>query len=142
MNDRMCEPRDVAIAGRLLRLYTPPSAQIVEAVGGRAKIVVDGGFLRGTDIVKAMALGADAVALGRLTAVALSAGGEQGLVRALDLLFEETHIAMGLMSKRSWAELQPGDVVPAPYAAAGPPDLFSGFPYLQSMDGNYGQLRW
>lgn len=115
---------------------------IVKAVGGRAKIVIDGGFLRGTDIVKAIALGADAVALGRLTAVALSAGGEQGLVRALDLLLEETHTVMGLMSKRNWAELQPEDVVAAPYAAAGPPDLFSGFPYLQSMDGNFGQMRW
>lgn len=116
--------------------------EIVKAVGGRAKIVIDGGFLRGTDIVKAIALGADAVALGRLTAVALSAGGEQGLVRALDLLLEETHTVMGLMSKRNWAELQPEDVVAAPYAAAGPPDLFSGFPYLQSMDGNFGQMRW
>eukprot|EP01043_Picozoa_sp_COSAG02_P025186 COSAG02_NODE_1406_length_12786_cov_5.493418_4_plen_445_part_00 len=116
--------------------------EIVKAVGGRAKVVIDGGFLRGTDIIKAMALGADAVALGRLTAVALSAGGEQGLVRALDLLLEETHTAMGLMSKRTWSELTPDDVVPAPYGAAGPPDLFSGFPYLQSMDGNFGQMRW
>lgn len=116
--------------------------EICKAVGGRAKIIIDGGFLRGTDIVKAMALGADAVAIGRLTAVALSAGGEQALVRALDLLLEETHITMGLMSKRSWKELRPEDVVPAPYAAGSPPDLFSGFPYLQSMDGNYGQMRW
>ena len=65
--------------------------EIAAAVAGRAKIVVDGGFTRGTDVVKAMALGADAVAMGRMVAVSLAAGGEEGLVRALDLILEETH---------------------------------------------------
>jgi isopentenyl diphosphate isomerase/L-lactate dehydrogenase-like FMN-dependent dehydrogenase len=64
-----------------------------------------------------MALDADAVALGRLTAYARSVGGEQELVRALDLLLEETHVAMGLIPTRTWTELTPDDVlvVPAPY---------------------------
>ena len=52
--------------------------EVVEAVAGRAEIIVDGGFLRGTDIVKAMALGANAVGIGRLQGLALAAGGEDG----------------------------------------------------------------
>ena len=73
--------------------------EIVEAVADRASVVVDGGFLRGTDVVKAMALGANLVALGRLTAMGLGAAGEEGLTRAIDLLAEEMHIAMCLMGK-------------------------------------------
>jgi hypothetical protein len=53
--------------------------EVVEAVGGRATVIVDGGFSRGTDIVKAIALGADAVAIGRLTGIALAAGGVPGV---------------------------------------------------------------
>ena len=50
--------------------------EVVDAVAGRAEIVVDGGFMRGTDVLKAIALGANAVGLGRLQAFALAAGGE------------------------------------------------------------------
>jgi isopentenyl diphosphate isomerase/L-lactate dehydrogenase-like FMN-dependent dehydrogenase len=51
-------------------------AEVVEATAGCAKIVIDGGFMRGTDIVKAMAMGAECVAIGWLVAIALAAGGE------------------------------------------------------------------
>jgi glycolate oxidase len=102
--------------------------EIVAAIAGRAAVIVDGGFLRGTDVVKAMALGADLVALGRLTAMGLGAAGEEGLVRAMDLLAEEMHLALGLMGKTSLAELSPGDLTPAP--AAGPSDVLSAFPLL------------
>ena len=54
--------------------------EVVEAVGGRAEIIVDGGFLRGTDIVKAMALGADAVGIGRLQGLALPPAARMALV--------------------------------------------------------------
>ena len=60
--------------------------EVVEAVAGRAEVIVDGGFLRGADIVKAMALGANAVGIGRLQGLALGAGGVGALVRALELL--------------------------------------------------------
>ena len=60
--------------------------EVVDAVRGRAKVVVDGGFMRGADIVKAMALGASAVGMGRLQGLALAAGGEAGMIRALELL--------------------------------------------------------
>ncbi|OGK77481.1 MAG: alpha-hydroxy-acid oxidizing enzyme, partial [Candidatus Rokubacteria bacterium GWA2_70_23] len=60
--------------------------EVVAAVGGRATIIVDGGFLRGTDIVKAVALGAAAVGIGRLACFGLAAAGQAGLVRVLELL--------------------------------------------------------
>jgi isopentenyl diphosphate isomerase/L-lactate dehydrogenase-like FMN-dependent dehydrogenase len=84
--------------------------EVVDAVAGRAEIVVDGGFMRGTDILKAIALGADAVAIGRLQAFALAAGGEDALVRTLELLAEEIHVAMGLLGVVSLAELDRGYV--------------------------------
>ena len=54
--------------------------EVIATVSGQAKVIVDGGFCRGTDIAKALALGADCVALGRLTGLALAAGGEPGTI--------------------------------------------------------------
>jgi isopentenyl diphosphate isomerase/L-lactate dehydrogenase-like FMN-dependent dehydrogenase len=71
--------------------------EVVNAVHGRATIIVDGGFLRGTDVVKAMAAGAHCVGLGRLACFGLAAAGAPGLVRALELLEEEVRIALGLL---------------------------------------------
>ncbi|HJU32492.1 MAG TPA: alpha-hydroxy acid oxidase [Hyphomicrobiaceae bacterium] len=79
--------------------------EVVEAVAGRAEVIVDGGFLRGTDIVKATALGARAVGIGRLQGLALAAGGEGALVRALELLEDEMRRCLGLLGVRSCAEL-------------------------------------
>jgi len=86
--------------------------EVVEAVAGRAEVYVDGGFMRGADIVKAMALGATAVGIGRLQGLALSAGGEPALVRALELLKDEATRALGLLGVSSFAELNPGYVAP------------------------------
>lgn len=71
--------------------------EVVDAVAGRAKVFVDGGFYRGTDVVKALALGADFVGVGRLYLYGLAAGGEAGVIRALTLLREEIEIAMALL---------------------------------------------
>jgi len=71
--------------------------QIVEAVGKRLAIMVDSGFRRGTDIVKALALGADMVFVGRATLYGASAGGEDGVLRALDLLKGEVDRVMALI---------------------------------------------
>jgi glycolate oxidase len=84
--------------------------EVVEAVAGRAEVYVDGGFMRGADIVKAMALGATAVGIGRLQGLALSAGGEPALVRALALLQDEVTRTLGLLGVISFAELSPGHV--------------------------------
>lgn len=79
--------------------------EVAEAVRGRAEVVVDGGFMRGSDIVKAMALGASAVGIGRLQGLALAAGGEDGVVRALELLEDEVLRTLGLLGVTSFAGL-------------------------------------
>jgi glycolate oxidase len=71
--------------------------RIVEAVEGRAEIIVDGGVLRGTDVLKAIALGANAVGIGKLQGWGMAAGGVDGLVRTLELLEEEIVMAMALI---------------------------------------------
>jgi isopentenyl diphosphate isomerase/L-lactate dehydrogenase-like FMN-dependent dehydrogenase len=84
--------------------------EVVEVVAGRAQIIVDGGFMRGTDIIKALALGADAVGLGRGQALALAAGGTELLVRLLELLEEELRTTMGLLGITRVDELRPSHV--------------------------------
>lgn len=78
---------------------------VVQAVGGRAQIVVDSGFVRGSDVVKALALGANAVAIGKLMAWALAAGGDDGLVRATELLAAEMTSVMANLGARNLDEL-------------------------------------
>ena len=87
--------------------------EIVEAVAGRAAIVLDGGVMRGADVVKARALGADAVAIGKLQGLGLGAGGPGGLVRTLELLEKETSITLALLGARSFDEIDRSCVVPA-----------------------------
>jgi glycolate oxidase len=79
--------------------------EVVAAVAGRATVIVDGGFLRGTDVVKAMALGAQCVGLGRLACLGLAAAGAPGLVRTLELLEDEIRICLGLLGVTRYAEL-------------------------------------
>ncbi len=86
--------------------------RIVDAVGGRAEIIVDSGFVRGTDVVKALALGATAVGIGRLTCWALAAAGEAGLQRAFELLTEEIDATLALLGVRAPTELSPDYVEP------------------------------
>ena len=81
--------------------------EVVAEVRGRAPVLVDGGFLRGSDVVKAVALGATAVDVGRLECYGLAAAGEDGLVRALEILEHEMAIAMALMGAASLTELDP-----------------------------------
>jgi len=100
---------------------------VVKAVGGKAQVWVDGGFMRGTDVVKAIALGAKTVGLGRLTGLALGAAGPEGLVRALEILEDEVRICLGLLGVTSFSELTPAHVTTAP--AVGMPDIFSAFPH-------------
>ncbi|HZQ73914.1 MAG TPA: alpha-hydroxy acid oxidase [Burkholderiales bacterium] len=103
--------------------------EIVAAVKGKAEVWVDGGFMRGTDVVKAIALGAKTVGLGRLTGLALAAAGAPGLVRALEILEDEVRICLGLLGVTSFAELTPRHLVPAP--AVGDAEIFSAFPHAQ-----------
>jgi glycolate oxidase len=79
--------------------------EVIDAVRGRARVVIDGSFARGTDVVKAIALGADAVAVGRLYCYALAAEGDRGVHRLLEILEQEVMVAMALSGARSLAEL-------------------------------------
>jgi len=102
--------------------------EIVAAVAGRAQVWVDGGFMRGTDVVKAVALGAQAVGLGRLPCLGLAAAGVPGLVRALEILEEEIHTCLGLLGVAALADLGPRYLAAA--APVGPPGTLSAFPLL------------
>jgi (S)-mandelate dehydrogenase len=84
--------------------------EVVAAVGGRLAILIDGGFRRGTDIVKALALGAEAVLLGRATLYGLGAAGEAGVERALEILTTETDRVLGMLGCNSVSELSPQHV--------------------------------
>ncbi len=83
--------------------------EIVAAVAGRAEVIVDGGFVRGSDVLKAIALGARAVCMGRMQAWALAAPlGEAGVVRMLEILEEEIVVTMGHVGVNRLDELNPG----------------------------------
>nr|WP_246865476.1 MULTISPECIES: alpha-hydroxy acid oxidase [unclassified Cryobacterium] len=90
--------------------------EVVAAVGGRVPVLVDGGFTRGSDVLKAVALGADAVMIGRATLYGLAAGGELGAQRALTILREEVERTMGALGLTRLSELgrdvllTPGDL--------------------------------
>lgn len=107
--------------------------EIVDAVGGRARILVDGGFCRGTDIVKAIALGADAVGIGRLYCYAMAAAGVPGIVRMLEILENEIVTSLGLLGVTDFSELSSAHI-----ATGAPPlgdmSVFSAFPLL-AFDG-------
>ncbi len=79
--------------------------EIVDAVAGRTEVIVDGGIMRGTDIIKALALGATSVGIGRMYVLAAAAAGAPGVVRAMELLHLELDTAMGLLGVCSLGEL-------------------------------------
>jgi 4-hydroxymandelate oxidase len=81
--------------------------EIIEAVDGRLPVLVDSGFRRGTDIVKALALGARAVCIGRPYLWGLGAFGQAGVERVLDLLQQETRAAMQQVGARALKQLGP-----------------------------------
>jgi isopentenyl diphosphate isomerase/L-lactate dehydrogenase-like FMN-dependent dehydrogenase len=81
--------------------------EIVEAVAGKAQVLVDGGIMRGTDVIKALALGADAVCIGKLQGLALAAGGKAALVRMLELLEGEIMTSMALTGLHNFGEIGP-----------------------------------
>ncbi len=104
-------------------------AEVLKVVDGRAEVVVDGCFLRGADVVKALALGAKAVGIGRLYGFGLAADNDAGVTRVLELLETEMRICMGLLGVCKVDELSPRCVQPgAPVRSGGP--FASAFPLL------------
>lgn len=90
--------------------------EIADAVAGRAEVFIDGGFRRGTDVAKALALGARAVLIGRPFLYGLAAGGQKGVERVLDILRHELDTALGLLGCTSVGTLDASFV-----AASGEP---------------------
>jgi isopentenyl diphosphate isomerase/L-lactate dehydrogenase-like FMN-dependent dehydrogenase len=79
--------------------------EVLEAVNGRVPVVVDSGFRRGTDVFKALALGATAVGIGRPYIWGLGAFGQPGVERVLDILDRELEIVMKQMGTTSLAKI-------------------------------------
>ena len=79
--------------------------QVAEAVGGRAEVLLDSGVRRGVDALRALALGARAVLVGRPIVYALAAGGEEGVVHVLQLLRDEVELGLRLLGCTSLAEV-------------------------------------
>ena len=88
--------------------------EVVEAVEGRGTVLVDGGIRRGTDVAIALALGADAVLVGRPALWGLAAGGEAGARRVLEMLRDELALALALCGCPSPARLGRAHVVRGP----------------------------
>jgi 4-hydroxymandelate oxidase len=88
--------------------------EVVDAVAGRIPVLVDGGVRRGTDVLKAIALGAAAVLVGRPVVWGLAADGEAGVASVLEILRAEFENAMALAGCRTVAEIGRELVAPAP----------------------------
>lgn len=80
---------------------------VVEAVRGKAEVILDGGVRRGSDVVKALCLGARACMIGRAWLYGLASGGEAGVAKALDILIKEIDTTMTLLGRTTLAELGP-----------------------------------
>ena len=109
--------------------------EVVEAVARRARVVVDGSITRGTDVVKAMILGADAVAVGRLYVYGLAAAGKEGVVRLFEILEDEIRICLSLLGVTSYAELDKSYLRAAPPIV--PAYVHSPFPHLDLPKETY-----
>jgi isopentenyl diphosphate isomerase/L-lactate dehydrogenase-like FMN-dependent dehydrogenase len=109
--------------------------EVVDAVAGRAKVLVDGSICRGSDIVKAIATGADLVGIGRMQCYALACGGQAGIVRLLELLEDEVQRTLGLLGVNRFADLNRSYLHGA--APANMPHVLSAFPLLKIEDYRY-----
>ncbi|MEC7760608.1 MAG: alpha-hydroxy acid oxidase [Pseudomonadota bacterium] len=87
---------------------------VTQAVGDRMTVIMDGGIRRGSDVVTAMALGADAVMIGRATLLALAAAGEPGVKRALDILRTEIDHTLAMIGQPVLSDVDRSIVTPAP----------------------------
>ncbi|MDQ6835734.1 MAG: alpha-hydroxy-acid oxidizing protein [Actinomycetota bacterium] len=89
---------------------------VAQSVGDRLEVLVDGGIRRGTDVLKALALGARAVMVGRPVISGLAVGGASGVQRVLEILLAELDNALGLAGAPRACDLDQRFVVPAPWA--------------------------
>ncbi|KAI1389077.1 FMN-dependent dehydrogenase-domain-containing protein [Hypoxylon trugodes] len=122
--------------GRALDTAPPPIQVLLEIrkfcpeVLGKVEVLVDGGIKRGTDVVKALALGAKGVGIGRPALYGLSVGGEQGVERVLKILADETMTAMRLLGVKNVSELGPRHINTSALASS----LFDGPSGLEEVE--------
>ncbi|MDG2276740.1 MAG: alpha-hydroxy acid oxidase [Pseudomonadales bacterium] len=102
--------------------------EVAEAVDGRVPVVVDGGFMRGADVVKGLCLGADFIGMGRFEGLAMAAGGTEALLTALKILEHEIKTTMALAGINSLDQLTPSLVTREQPLA--PPHVLGAFPFL------------
>ncbi len=102
--------------------------EVIDAIDGRAMVMVDGGISRGSDVVKAIALGADLVGIGRLYVYGLAAAGAEGIRRVIELLEEEVAECLGLLGVRNFGELDRSYL--RAVEAVAEPHVHSAFPLL------------
>ena len=107
--------------------------EVLDAVAGRAKVYVDGGFSRGSDVLKGIAMGADLVVVGRLYVYALAAAGAGGIVRLLEILEDEVLECMGLLGVTNLKQLDKTYLHAATPVV--PPHVHSAFPLLMLNEG-------
>jgi 4-hydroxymandelate oxidase len=114
--DDAAKAADVRIAGLIVsnhgarNLDTVPATiealpRIADAVKGRLPLLLDGGIRRGTDVLKALALGASAVLIGRPYLYGLGAAGAEGVTRVVDILRDELEMAMALAGRQKLADI-------------------------------------
>ena len=101
---------------------------IADAVRGRAMVIADGGISRGSDVVKAIALGANLVGIGRLYVYGLAAAGAEGIARVVELLEEEVVECLGLLGLSSFDKLDRSYL--RAVEAVTEPHVHSAFPLL------------
>jgi (S)-mandelate dehydrogenase len=92
---------------------------VLNAVSGRTSVMVDGGIRRGADIVKALALGASGVLIGRATLYGVCAAGDVGALRALEILRDELTRTMQLCGARTIADITRDLIAPVPAPVPG-----------------------
>jgi isopentenyl diphosphate isomerase/L-lactate dehydrogenase-like FMN-dependent dehydrogenase len=109
--------------------------EVVRAVGGKARVWMDGSVTRGTDLVKAVVMGAEMVGIGRLYCYGLAAAGEHGVTRVLELLEDEVQTCLGLLGATSFAAVERNQLVAAPPVVA--PHVHSPFPLLAELERGY-----
>ena len=84
--------------------------EIVDAVGNKTEVLMDGGIRSGQDLLKALALGAKGALIGRIMAFGLGAGGEAGVTKALEIVRKEADTSMALMGERDIRNIGPHNI--------------------------------